>query len=499
MTSVIAQEIAVRSESDSEQWCRMTTERTQDASLQSRDGLRRGHLHAGHIAFFVIAAVAPLAGLAGAGPVVFASNGAAAPATFLLAAALFAVFSVGYVAMSRHTTNAGGFVAYIARGLGARVATAMAYVTIVAYFAIQIGMWAQFGVFMQNLALTRLHLDLPSALWTLASLSLATLIVARGVDLSIRVAGTLLALEVGCLLLFDVLVGAHGGAVHALSPTFAPAAVFGPGLGVAFLFSVNVFFGFEATVVFSEEARDPRRSVPRAIVIAICVIATLYAVSAFAVSVAVGTDTVQAAAATDPAGFMIQAMSGQVGGWFGDVVEILIVSSYLASLLSFHNMFARLLFSLGRAGVLPRYLGVISGSQGVPRRAAVTLAVVVGSLFVAFTVAGADPILVTFTWLLALATVGLLLMLATVSIAIVVFFWRSPCGENAIATRVFPSLACVGFLTVVLLSIDNYGTLLGGQGGAARLLLILLPVAALAGVWVANKTSIRPDFTADLT
>ena len=44
----------------------------------------------------------------------------------MLAGLLFAVFSVGYVTMSRHLSNAGGFVAYIARGLGVRAGTAAA-------------------------------------------------------------------------------------------------------------------------------------------------------------------------------------------------------------------------------------------------------------------------------------------------------------------------------------------------------------------------------------
>src|SRR6478609_2344396 len=66
------------------------------------------------IAFFVIAAAAPMAAVIGASPVLFVAVGPATPIIYLLAALIIAVFSVGYLRMSRHITNAGGFVAYIA-------------------------------------------------------------------------------------------------------------------------------------------------------------------------------------------------------------------------------------------------------------------------------------------------------------------------------------------------------------------------------------------------
>ncbi|EME51050.1 amino acid transporter [Rhodococcus ruber BKS 20-38] len=67
--------------------------------------------------FFVVAAVAPMVAIAGAFPIVFSAVGAAASTSYLLAALLFVAFAAGYVVMSRHITNAGGFVTCIAHGL----------------------------------------------------------------------------------------------------------------------------------------------------------------------------------------------------------------------------------------------------------------------------------------------------------------------------------------------------------------------------------------------
>jgi hypothetical protein len=123
--------------------------------------------------FFVIAAVAPMAAIVGASPIVFSAKGVAAPTTYLLAALLFVVFAVGYVAMSHHITNAGGFVAYIAQGFGARLATAAAGLVILAYTALQAALWSQFSVFAHDLA-DRFGLDVPGGVWMFAALALVT-------------------------------------------------------------------------------------------------------------------------------------------------------------------------------------------------------------------------------------------------------------------------------------------------------------------------------------
>lgn len=469
-----------------------------DAMTSTRPGLRRGHLGAGRIAFFVVAAVAPLAGVAGAAPVVFASNGAAAPATFLLAGALFALFSVGYVAMSRCTSNAGGFVAYVARGLGATPATAIAYVTVLTYLSVEVALWSQFGVFTQGLATGFFGLELPPWCWTLGLLAMGTLVVSRGVEASLWVAGSLLALEVGVLAIFDAAVLFTGDVGTAVTEGFSPTAVFTPGLGIAFLFGVAAFVGFEATVVFSEEARDPHRTVPRAIVISIGAIAGMYTITTVALATAWGPGNVQEAASSDPVSFLLTPASEVAGPWLADTFNVLIVTSFFAALVGFHNMFARLLFSLGRAGVLPSALGVTTGVRGTPRRAAVTIALTVALFYGAFTVAGADPITVTFSWLLALGTVGLLTILLSTSAAIIVFFWRDDREEGYWRSKVCPILAFIGFSVTGCLAIVNYDTLLGGSGGIARWLLILLPLVMAVGVVVGKRRSISANFSADL-
>jgi hypothetical protein len=72
--------------------------------------LARDRLGVPAVLFFVLAGVAPLTVAAGVIPTAYATTGLTGiPAAFLLVAVVLAVWATGYVAMTRHITNAGAF------------------------------------------------------------------------------------------------------------------------------------------------------------------------------------------------------------------------------------------------------------------------------------------------------------------------------------------------------------------------------------------------------
>jgi amino acid transporter len=467
-------------------------------STSDRAGLRPGHLGAGAIIFFVVAAVAPMAALVGASPIVFSAQGATAPFVYLLAALLFAVFSIGYVAMSRHITNAGGFVAYIAQGLGARAATAGAALAILFYGTLQSALWSQFSVFAQSLIVAKLGVEVPSWVILFVALVVVTGLVMLGVDLSLKVLGILVALEIAAFVVLDVAIIVGGGGASGNSLTaFNPSDLLGPGLGVAFLFAFACFTGFEATVVFSEEAKDPRRTIPRAVYGSIAFIGGFYALTTWALGNAAGNESVQATATADPAGFVFAITEKEVGAWLSTTMEVLVVTSFIAMLIGFQNMFARYVYALGRAHVLPARLGTATRTSGTPTVAALCVGALLAVVLAGFQLAGADPIAVTFSWLLSLGTVALIAILILTSVAVMAFFARTKLEKSPWVTVIGPGLSIAGFGYVAYLAITNYDVLLGGQGGIAQWLLILIPVFAAAGyVWAAIRPSV--DYQAAL-
>ena len=81
--------------------------------------LRKNSLGVGAVTFLVISAAAPLTAVAGGVPIsMLLGNGAGIAGSFLIVTIILLLFAVGYCAMARHVSNAGGFYAFAARGLG---------------------------------------------------------------------------------------------------------------------------------------------------------------------------------------------------------------------------------------------------------------------------------------------------------------------------------------------------------------------------------------------
>jgi amino acid transporter len=433
------------------------------------------------IAFFVVSAAAPMAAFVGASPVIFSVMGPGVPLVYVLVALVIAIFAVGYLKMSRHIVSAGGFVAYISRGLGRHAATGAAGIVIVTYVSLQVGLWAQFAVFAQQLASRLFGLDLPVWGWVLAFLIITTALTMRGVDLNLRILGVLLVLEIIAIaaLVIGIVAGSGGKDMSLVS--FAPSQLVQPGLGVAVLFVFACFTTFEATTVFAEEAREPRRTIPRALFAVIIFVGVFYTVATWAVSVAVGPDKVQDAATNDLAGIIFSVAGKYVGPWLDITMQVLVVSSFIAMLIGVQNMFSRYVFALARGGALPKPLSRVSKKAQVPATAALVNGIVIAVILMAFLWSGADPIVIVFSWFVALGTVGFIVMMGFASVSILVFFIREKLERGFWSTRVAPAAAIVLMVTVLTIAIANYDAMLSGDGSIARQLLWFIPVAFAGG------------------
>ena len=457
-----------------------TTERTAEAQpvIQS---LRPNSLGFIGIAFFVIAAAAPMAAFVGAGPVLFSIMGPGVPLVYVLVALVVGLFAVGYLRMSRHIVSAGGFVAYISRGLGKHAATGAAGIVIVTYLALQVGLWAQFGVFAQQLAATWLGVDIPVWAWILLFVAITTALTMFGVNLNLRVLGVLLVLEVISVaaLVIGILIGVRG---HDLSlVSFSPTQLVNPGFGVAILFVFACFTTFEATTVFSEEAREPRRTIPRALYAVILFVGIFYTIATWAVSYAIGPDKVQRAASDDLAGVIFGLAAQYVGPWLDITMQVLVVSSFIAMLIGMQNMFARYCFALARARVLPHPLARVSQRSQAPAVAALVNGVIVAAIIMAFLWSGADPIVIVYAWFLALGTVGFIVMMAFASLAIIVFFIREKLETGFWTTKAAPIAALVLMVAILVIALANYDAMLFSDGAIARQLLWFIPLGFVLG------------------
>ncbi|MFI0350137.1 APC family permease [Actinomadura sp. 9N407] len=429
------------------------------------------------IVFFVVAAAAPLVGMTGAVPIaIVAGNGAGVPGAYLAVGLILLVFSIGYAAMSHRVTNTGAFFAYVGRGLGVAPGVGSAFVSLLAYVAIQLAVFGFFGATMAGHMNAELGIDLAWWVWVLIAWALVTGLSALSVDIGAKVLGLLMALEVLALAIVAAAVLLRGGGPDGLSlgSSFSPGSVFAGGFagsaGIALTFAFASYIGFEATAIYGEETKDPKRSVPRATYIAVSLIALLFAFTAWAVVSGLGSGDVVARAVelstvdgtplANPAAVLFFVAGEYVGGWLATVMSWLVLSSLFAGLLAFQNSAARYFFSMSRAGVLPAVLGRVNG-RGAPAYGTAAVSVISLLVVVLFQITGRDPVLHLFTWFSALAVLAIVLVEVLVSAAVIVYFRRQAEAASPWSTLVAPAVSIVGLVLGMYLLVSRFGLLAG--------------------------------------
>src|SRR3712207_2748496 len=125
----------------------------------------------------------------------------------------------------------------------------------------------------------QLGVDLPWWAWSLIGGAIIAVLGVLQIDLNARVLAVALALEVLVVAVFDVAILADPGPQGLSLVGFNPGIAFGAAAGATLTFCVASFVGFESAAIYSEECRDPRRTVARATFIAVALIAGFYALS----------------------------------------------------------------------------------------------------------------------------------------------------------------------------------------------------------------------------
>jgi amino acid transporter len=294
--------------------------------------------------------------------------------------------------------------------------------------------------------------------------------------------------------------------------SFAPGNVIVGGLagsaGIALAFAFASYIGFEATAIYGEESKDPKRTVPIATYVSVLLITALFGIVTFAVVTALGSSsvvdevlartTVDGTPLANPAAVVFSVAEQYVGAWLGSGVgtfvsttmEWLVISSLFAGLLAFQNSAARYVYSMGRAGVLPSALDRVN-KAGSPQAGSLVVSLVTGLVVVVFVVADLDPVVNMFAWFSGLAVVGIALVEALVCVAVIVYFRRTRDDTRLWHTLIAPLLALVGLVVGLYLLISRFGLLAGtvveGVDPAAQAwglntvgwTLVLLPFAML--------------------
>jgi APA family basic amino acid/polyamine antiporter len=181
-----------------------------------------------------------------------------------------------------------------------------------------------------------------------------------GVRKSSRLNLAIVAVSLGVLATFVVL------GVGAFQPVrlhpFAPAGWRGMLSGAAIMFFA--YTGYARIATLGEEIHDPRRTIPRAIVLTLVATGLLYVAVVLVALGAVGADGMAASGAP-----LLAAASSFDQGWAATMIAVGAVVAMLGVMLSQILGLSRMAFAMARRGDLPRWLERVHPDYGTPNRA----------------------------------------------------------------------------------------------------------------------------------
>jgi amino acid transporter len=444
------------------------------------------------VTYFALSGVAPLTVVAGVVTTAYAVTGlTSVPAAFYLVACVLALFSVGYIAMSRHIRNAGAFYAYITRGIGRPLGVGAAAVAVLSYNLLQVGLYGAFGPTAASFAAQHLGIHWTWWEWALLAWAVVAILGLMRVDLNGRVLAVLGSAEVIVIIILTITGLSHpaGGQVNFTS--LNPVNLFHGGIGAALAIGVLGYVGFETSAVYTEEARDPNRTVRLATYLSLGLIAIVYTAASWMLAVTYGQDHVVAVARQQGPGMLFGVGSATLG----NIAQTLFLTSLFAAMIAFHSAVGRYLFPLGREQVLPSSLGRPSRS-GAPRVASLVQSTIGLAVIVIYAAAGWDPLVKLFFYLGTTGGFGILVLAAMTSVAVIAFFARDRLGESLWSAVIAPVAAGAILIAMVWLAVANYSTLLGvpANSSLAWIFPATYAVAAAIGLgWAAVLKFTRPD------
>jgi amino acid transporter/GNAT superfamily N-acetyltransferase len=458
--------------------------------------LAKNRLGAPSVVFFGVAGAAPLTVILGAVTTIYAVVGSTAvPVSYVVAAAILSAFTVGFVAMSRHIVNSGAFYSYISHGLGRVIGVGAAFVALPAYALMQIGLFGLLGVVASGL----LAAGGINAGWFPCALVAWAVVAVLGllwVDLSGRVLAVLLVLEITVVLIYDAVMIAHPAGGTVSMATLDPATALTPEFGALLVVAIAGFVGFEATVVLSEEAKDPKRTIARATHWAVFLPGLLCGLSAWAMSVNAGPEHIVEAAKAKHTDLVFSLVTPHLPAVLVNIGYVLFLTSVFAALLAFHAAVARYQFALGRERVLPAAWGRTHPRTGAPILGSITQSVLALAVLVTYFLTGLDPLIYLFAWLTTIGGLGVLILMWGASAAVIAFFVRNRPLENLWRGRLAPLIAFLLLSGVVAATVFGLGDLL--QVPADSPFQWLFPAgyaafAVLGFVWALIMRARRPE------
>lgn len=428
----------------------MAEQAMRTAPDQQRSGLRRDSVSLTGATVIGVSFIAPAAGVAFLPQVVAAQAGGAVPLVYLIALVGSLCLAYTISQFARWVPSAGSFFAFNSLGIGPSAGFLSGWLLLAGYLGGLPQNMLAFGNSLSAVLAKQLDIGVPWWAFTIGGTVLIAAIAIGGLGLSVRVDITMLVVEAVVIAVLAGLIIFSGGAHGNTAEVFTPSAggVHGGSMLFGLVFAFSTFVGFESVATVSEETKDARRNIPRAILGSVLVTGIFFVFVTYAITIGFGPD--------------------QAGALASDPLPL--------DTLAAGNGLTRVIFAMSRDGALPRRLGKVHPRRGTPYAAVILVSVVALVLAIGLGLA-VGPYPEGYSYIGAFAGLPVLVLFVLVSFALARYVSRHRRREF----RVVKHLLIPG-IGAVLAGLAIYGSYDPMPEGAFLWINIGFVVYLLAGI-----------------
>jgi len=310
------------------------------------------------LVFFGLAYMVPLTVFTTYG-VVTETTGGHVPMAYIvtLAAMFFTAYSYGR--MVEHYPTAGSAYTYTRRAFGGRIGFMVGWALLLDYIFLPMINYLVIGIYM-----TEYFPAIDQGIWVLGAIAVVTALNVLGIKLVAKMNLVIIAFQGVFLAVFIAIslsaIGS-GDTPSLLAPFYSEGLAWNTIVGGAAILCLS-FLGFDAVSTLSEETQNPKRDIPRAIMLCTLVGGVLFIVASYAGHLVF--PDYQNFGSADSAAVDVMRRAG------GTLLVTFFTAAYVAgcfaSAMASQASVSRILFAMGRDKVLPRFFGKVSQRYGTP-------------------------------------------------------------------------------------------------------------------------------------
>ncbi|RYV03298.1 Putrescine importer PuuP [Shewanella sp. OPT22] len=281
-------------------------------------------------------------------------------AAYLVTLCVIMFTAVSYARMSKAIPASGSAYTYVSHTFGGGLAFIVAWALLLDYILLPMVNYLVIGLYLPE------YLSfLPSAFWIIASIVVVTVLNFLGIKLVTRVNVILIGLQILFIIIFCALaindLSISGQQIDYLAPFYSSNMNTSAVVGGAAILSFS-FLGFDSVSTLADEAKHPKKDVPRGIIYCTLVCGVLYVIVAYLGQLVFpnwhlfnGPDTASL------------QLNQTIGGMHLNELYIFIyMFGLFASALASQASVSRILYSMGKSGALPKVLSLQNKKYGTP-------------------------------------------------------------------------------------------------------------------------------------